>query len=38
MAIGEEVAIALLRDERMTVHEPFDGFALTRFDGSRVTA
>jgi hypothetical protein len=37
MAIGEEVAIALLRDEHMTIHEPFDGFSLTRFDGSRVT-
>jgi hypothetical protein len=38
MALGEEVAIALLRDERMTLREPFDGFSLTRFDGSRVTA
>jgi hypothetical protein len=37
MAIGEEVAIALLRDERMTLREPFDGFSLTRFDGTRVT-
>jgi hypothetical protein len=37
MAIGEEVAIALLRDERMTIREPFEGFSLTRFDGTRVT-
>ena len=37
MVIGEEVAIALLRDERMTIREPFEGFSLTRFDGSRVT-
>jgi hypothetical protein len=37
MAIGEEVAIALLRDERMTIREPFAGFSLTRFDGARVT-
>ena len=37
MAIGEEVAIALLRDDRMTIREPFEGFSLTRFDGSRVT-
>jgi hypothetical protein len=37
MAIGEEVAIAMLRDERMTFREPFDGFTFTRFDGSRVT-
>jgi hypothetical protein len=37
MAIGEEVALALLRDERMTIREPFEGFSLTRFDGTRVT-
>jgi hypothetical protein len=37
MAIGEEVAIAVLRDERMTIREPFEGFSLTRFDGTRVT-
>ncbi|MBL6459416.1 hypothetical protein JMJ55_29305 [Belnapia sp. T6] len=38
MPLGEEVAIALLRDERMTLQEPFEGFSLTRFDGSRVIA
>ena len=37
MALGEEVAIALLRDERTTFREAFDGFSFTRFDGSRVT-
>ncbi|MGX1169394.1 hypothetical protein AB7M16_005660 [Bradyrhizobium sp. USDA 372] len=37
MAIGEEVAIGMLRDERMTLREPFEGFSFTRFDGSRVT-
>ena len=37
MAIGEEVAIRLLRDERDALREAFDGFAFTRFDGSRVT-
>ncbi|TFV69289.1 twin-arginine translocation pathway signal protein [Bradyrhizobium frederickii] len=37
MAIGEEVAIGMLRDERMTLREPFDGFSFTRFDGSRLT-
>src|SRR5918995_1310178 len=36
MAIGEEVALSLLRDEHMTIREPFEGFSLTRFDGSRV--
>lgn len=38
IAIGEAVAIALLRDERMTIREPFDGFSLMRFDGTRVAA
>jgi hypothetical protein len=33
---AEEVAIAILRDERATFREPFRGFELTRFDGSRV--
>jgi hypothetical protein len=37
MALGEEVAIGLLRDMRMTVRETFDGFSFTRFDGRRVT-
>jgi hypothetical protein len=36
MAIGEEVAIGMLRDQRTTLREPFDGFSFTRFDGSRV--
>ena len=35
--LGEEVAIGMLRDERTTLREPFDGFSFTRFDGSRVT-
>ena len=37
MAVGEEVTIALLRDERDALREAFDGFSFTRFDGSRVT-
>jgi hypothetical protein len=37
MALGEEVAIAMLRDIRTTLREPFEGFTFTRFDGSRVT-
>ncbi|KQV85540.1 twin-arginine translocation pathway signal protein [Rhizobacter sp. Root1221] len=31
---AEEVGIALLRDERFTFHEAFQGFRFTRFDGS----
>jgi hypothetical protein len=34
---AEEVAIAILKDERATFREPFRGFELTRFDGTRVS-
>lgn len=36
---GEEVAIAILREEKATYPERdlFDGFSLTRFDGTKVT-
>jgi hypothetical protein len=37
LPLGEAVAIALLRDERATYHEPFGGFSFTRFDGTKVT-
>lgn len=37
LALGEEVAIGLLRDQRATYREAFDGFSFTRFDGSRIT-
>lgn len=36
-AAGEAIAIALLRDERPTFREPFTGFTLTKFDGTKVT-
>jgi hypothetical protein len=38
LAQGEEVAVSLLRDERATFRERFEGYAFTRFDGSPVTA
>ena len=34
VAAGEAVAISILRNERRTFHEPFDGFTFTKFDGS----
>lgn len=34
---AEEVAIAILKDERATFREPFRGFELTRFDGTRAS-
>jgi hypothetical protein len=37
LAQGEDVAISLLRDERATFRERFEGYTFTRFDGSRVT-
>ena len=34
---GEEVAIRILREEKETYPEPFDGFSLTKFDGTTIT-
>ncbi|MDB5932365.1 MAG: twin-arginine translocation pathway signal protein [Polaromonas sp.] len=38
LAQGEDVAISLLRDERGTFREKFEGYTFSRFDGSSVTA
>lgn len=37
MRLGEEVAIAYLRDIATTYHEDFNGFSFTRFDGTPKT-
>lgn len=37
LAQGEDVSISLLKEERQTFREAFDGFTFTRFDGSRTT-
>ena len=37
VSLGEAAAIAMLRDERATYREEFEGFSFMRFDGSRVT-
>ncbi|MDZ8080269.1 MAG: vanadium-dependent haloperoxidase [Nostoc sp. SerVER01] len=37
LALGEEVAISLLRDERLGYNERFRGFTFTKFDGTKVT-
>jgi hypothetical protein len=37
LVLGEEVAIRYLAEERFCFNEAFDGFSLTRFDGTRVT-
>jgi len=36
-ALGEAVAIGILRDLRVTYHEDFQGFSLTKFDGASIT-
>jgi membrane-associated phospholipid phosphatase len=35
--LGEAVAISMLRDMRETYSEPFEGFSLTKFDGTTIT-
>ena len=36
MKLGEQVAISMLADMSRTYGEPFDGFSLTRFEGTKV--
>lgn len=35
--LGEQVAIAVLRDQRKTFHEKFDGYTFRTFDGETIT-
>ncbi len=37
LKLGEAVAIQMLREQRATYNERFDGFSLTKFDGTTVT-
>src|SRR6185369_11752387 len=37
LKLGEDVAIALLRETRAMNRETFGGFALTKFDGAKIT-
>lgn len=37
LALGEAIAIGILRDEKLTFRENFDGFTFTKFDGTKVT-
>ncbi len=36
LMLGEQVAISILRDMRETYGEPYSGFSLTKFDGTRI--
>jgi hypothetical protein len=37
MKLGEQIAIGILRDQRACYNEVFNGFSLTKFDGSTIT-
>jgi hypothetical protein len=37
LKLGEAVAISILRDQRATYAETFNGFTFTNFDGQTVT-
>ena len=37
LLLGESVAISILRDQRVTFNENFDGFTFTKFDGTKIT-
>jgi membrane-associated phospholipid phosphatase len=37
LRLGEAVAIGILRDQRLTFNESFDGFTFTTFDGTSIT-
>lgn len=36
-ALGEALAISILRDQKFTYNESFEGYTFTRFDGTKVT-
>jgi hypothetical protein len=37
LLLGEAVTISILRDQRPTYNEPFNGFTFTKFDGKTIT-
>ncbi len=37
LLLGEALAIGILRDQRSTYNEPFEGFTFTKFDGTKIT-
>lgn len=37
LKLGEQVAIGILKDQRASYNEDFEGFSLTKFDGTTVT-
>ena len=37
LKLGEQIAIGILRDQRACYNEVFNGFSLTKFDGTTIT-
>ena len=37
LKLGEQIAISVLRDQRMTYAQDFEGYTFTQFDGTRIT-
>ncbi|HEX9665971.1 MAG TPA: phosphoesterase, partial [Thermodesulfobacteriota bacterium] len=37
LMLGEAIAIGILRDQRLTYNENFNGFTFTKFDGTTIT-
>jgi hypothetical protein len=37
LVLGEQIAISILKDERLGFNERFGGFTFTKFDGTRIT-
>ena len=37
LSLGEEVAISILRDEKLGYNERFEGYTFTKFDGTKIT-
>jgi hypothetical protein len=37
LLLGEAITISILRDQRPTYNEPFNGFTFTKFDGTTIT-
>ena len=37
LKLGEQIAISVLRDQRLTYAEDFEGFTFTRFNGTKIT-
>ena len=37
LKLGEAIAISVLRDQKLGYNEVFNGFSLTKFDGTKVT-